>query len=380
MKNTKIRMTLRGFIGAAFTLTIAAGLASCATNRFDTSASGLKHADFKKVADGKHTDLYRLTNKSGMEVCITNYGARVVSIMVPDREGKMENVVRGFDNIDEYMQKSQNYGATVGRYIGRILNAQYTMDGATYHLQANHPDGHTAHGGNPNFGARMWKKEHADAHSVTLSYLSPDGENGFPGNLKIMLTYRVTEDNSLDIQYKATTDKATVINSCNHSFFNLSGDMTRNVEAQTLWVDADYFTPYDNKKCVTGAMWPVQSTPLDFREPHVIGTQINTPYSQLKVTKGYDHAWVLRSPGVDSRPAATIYDEQSGRLMEVFTTEPAMHIYSGNGMKDVPRGAICFETCHFQDSPNNPQFPSTALRPGEVFQSHTAYRFSVVKR
>ena len=200
------------------------------------------------------------------------------------------------------------------------------------------------------------------------------------GNLKITLTYRVTDDNSLDIQYKATTDKATVLNLCNHSFFNLSGDMTRNVEAQTLWVDADYFTPYDKKKCVTGAMWPVQSTPLDFREPHVIGTQINTPYSQLKVTKGYDHAWVLRSPGVDSRPAATIYDEQSGRLMEVFTTEPAMHIYSGNGMKDVPRGAICFETCHFQDSPNNPQFPSTALHPGEVFQSHTAYRFSVVKR
>lgn len=377
MKKDQMRTILKDIIIAAFTLTVTTGLTSCATNRFEISQSGIRHSEFKKESEGKHTDLYRLTNKNGMEVCITNYGARVVSIMVTDRKGQMENVVRGFDNIDKYMQQPQNYGATVGRYIGRILNAQYTMDGTTYRLQANHPDGHTAHGGDPNFGARIWTKEHVDTHSVTLSYLSPDGENGFPGNLKVFITYRVTDDNSLDIQYKATTDKTTVINLCNHSFFNLSGDMTRSVEPQTLWIDADYFTPYDQKKCVTGAIWPVHSTPLDFREPRVIGSQINAPYNQLKITKGYDHAWVLRSPGIDNHPAATIYDEQSGRFMEVFTTEPAVHIYSGNGLKDTPRGAICFEACHFQDSPNNPQFPETALRPGETYQSHTAYRFSI---
>lgn len=377
MKTIKAKTIFRSISIAAFILTGAIGLGACSSCRFETSASGLKRSDFQCSAEGKRTNLYRLTNQNGMEVCITNYGARVVSIMVPDRKGKAENVVRGFSNIDDYMRQSQNYGATIGRYIGRILNAQYTINGTTYHLQANHPDGHTAHGGNPNFGARIWMKEHADAHSVTLSYLSPDGENGFPGNLKVILTYRITDDNSLDIQYRATTDKTTVVNLCNHSFFNLSGDMARNIEPQVLWVDADYFTPYDKKKCVTGAVWPVDSTPLDFRTPKVIGAQINIPYSQLQITKGYDHAWVLRTPGNDNRPAATLYDEHSGRMMEVFTTEPAMHIYSGNGLKDVPRGAICFETCHFQDSPNNPQFPTTILRPGEVFKSHTAYRFSI---
>lgn len=361
---------------------------SCGGNKF-ISSSGLHSAHFQQKVDGEKTCLYRIYNKNGVEVCITNYGARVVSLMVPDRNGKMEDVVCGFSDINSYTSQSQNYGATVGRYIGRILHARYTMNGKEYHLQANHADGHTAHGGNPNFGARMWKARQTSPSSVTLTYLSPDGENGFPGNLHIELTYTVSEDDALDISYKATTDKPTVLNLCNHSFFNISGNLNSSVENQTMWVDADYFTPYDSKKCVTGEFWPVESTPLNFKQPHAIGEHINDDYGQLHVVNGYDHAWALNHPGDDTRPAAWIYDEKSGRKMEIYTTEPAVHIYTGNGLKGKVegkngiyypfRGAVCFETCHFQDSPNNPQFPSTALAPGEIFQSHTMYKFVIEK-
>lgn len=366
-------------------LAFASILDSCSGNKFITS-SGLRSEDFRQKVNGKKTALYKISNKNGLEACITNYGARVVSLMVPDRNGKLEDIVCGFPDINGYLSQPQNYGATVGRYIGRILHARYVLDGKEYCLQANHTDGHTAHGGDPNFGARMWKVQQVTPSSVTLTYLSPDGENGFPGNLKVKLTYTVTEANALDIRYEATTDKPTVINLCNHSFFNLSGNLNSSVENQIMWVDAGYFTPYDKKKCVTGELWPVKSTPLDFTQPHAIGRHINDEYGQLQVVNGYDHAWALRSPGDDSRPAAWIYDENSGRKMEIYTTEPAVHIYTGNGLKgkvkgknDICypfRGAVCFETCHFQDSPNNPQFPSTTLRPGEVFQSHTVYKFT----
>ena len=268
-----------------------------------------------------------------MEACITNYGARVVALMTPDRNGKLEDVVCGFSNIHDYISQSQNYGATVGRYIGRILNAQYTLDGKTYHLQANHLLGHTAHGGDPNFGARMWKVTQATPSSITLNYLSPDGENGFPGNLNLFVTYTITEDNALDIRYEATTDKPTVLNLCNHSFFNISGNLNQNIENQTMWVDADYFSTYDRNKCVTGELWPVDSTPLDFREPHLLSEHINDNYGQLNIVNGYDHAWALNHPGDDTQPAAWIYDKVSGRKMEIYTTEPAIHIYTGNGLK-----------------------------------------------
>lgn len=366
-------------------LAFASILDSCSGNKFITS-SGLRSEDFRQKVNEEKTALYKISNKNGLEACITNYGARVVSLMVPDRNGKLEDIVCGFPDINGYLSQPQNYGATVGRYIGRILHARYVLDGKEYCLQANHADGHTAHGGDPNFGARMWKVQQVTPSSVTLTYLSPDGENGFPGNLKVKLTYTVTEANALDIRYEATTDKPTVINLCNHSFFNLSGNLNSSVENQIMWVDADYFTPYDKKKCVTGELWPVKSTPLDFTQPHAIGRHINDEYGQLQVVNGYDHAWALRSPGDDSRPAAWIYDENSGRKMEIYTTEPAVHIYTGNGLKgkvkgknDICypfRGAVCFETCHFQDSPNNPQFPSTTLRPGKVFQSHTVYKFT----
>lgn len=354
----------------------------------DITASGLHRKDFQAEVNGQRTDLYTLANIHGMEVCITNYGARVVSILAPDRSGRMEDVVCGFPTIDGYTGQRQNFGATVGRYIGRILNARFTLDGVEHRLIPNNgKSGHISHGGNPGFADQVWKVEHADPSAITLSYLSPDGENGFPGNLKVTLTYRLTDDNALDLTYEAVTDAPTVLNLSHHSFFNISGNFLQRVESQQLWVDADRFTPYDDKKCVTGEYLSVADTPMDFRIPYAIGERIGEDYAQLKVVNGYDHTWELNTKGDDSRPAAWVYDEASGRKMEIFTTEPGMQIYTGNGLRGNMTGkegvaypfrsAVCFETMHFQDSPNRPQFPSTVLRPGEVFRSHTAYRFSV---
>lgn len=362
--------------------------ASCRGGK-DTTVSGLVREDFQVSVNGMHTDLLTLGNENGMEVCITNYGARVVSVLVPDRNGKLEDVVCGFSTVREYMEQRQNFGATVGRYIGRILNARFTLDGTEYQLVPNNGvSGHISHGGNPGFADRIWTIEYSDSHSATLSYFSPDGENGFPGNLKVSLTYHLTDENVLDLVYEATTDAPTVLNLSHHSFFNLSGNFTESVEGQWLWVDADRFTPYDDKKCVTGEYRSVNDTPLDFRTPRKIGGRINEEYPQLEVTKGYDHTWELNTKGDDSYPAVWIYDSISGRKMEVFTTEPGIQIYTGNGLNGKMTGkgkiaypfrsAICFETMHFQDSPNKPQFPSTALYPGEVFCSHTAFRFSVL--
>lgn len=354
----------------------------------DITASGLHRKDFQAEVNGQRTDLYTLANIHGMEVCITNYGARVVSILAPDRSGRMEDVVCGFPTIDGYTGQRQNFGATVGRYIGRILNARFTLDGVEHRLIPNNgKSGHISHGGNPGFADRVWKVEHADPSAITLSYLSPDGENGFPGNLKVTLTYRLTDDNALDLTYEAVTDAPTVLNLSHHSFFNISGNFLQRVESQQLWVDADRFTPYDDKKCVTGEYLSVADTPMDFRIPYAIGERIREDYAQLKAVNGYDHTWELNTKGDDSRPAAWVYDEASGRKMEIFTTEPGMQIYTGNGLRGNMTGkegvaypfrsAVCFETMHFQDSPNRPRFPSTVLRPGEVFRSHTAYRFSV---
>ena len=337
-------------------------LSSCHDDK-QVTASGLQRKDFQTEVNGQYTDLFTLSNKKGMEVCITNYGARVVSILVPDKNGKREDVVCGFSTIGEYMEQRQNFGSTVGRYIGRILNARFTLDGVEHKLVPNNgKSGHISHGGNPGFADRIWKVEQADTYTVRLSYLSPDGENGFPGNLKVTLVYSLGEDeNALDLTYEATT------------------------EDQQLWVDADRFTPYDDKKCVTGEYLPVAGTPLDFRMPHTIGERIDADYPQLKVVNGYDHTWELNTKGDDTRPAAWVYDPTSGRKMEIFTTEPGIQIYTGNGLKGKMTGkrgiaypfrsAVCFETMHFQDSPNQPEFPSTVLRPGEVFHSHTVYKF-----
>ena len=351
----------------------------------ERTRSGLSAADFSACIDGVDNHLYVLTNAHGLEACVTNYGARLVSLMVPDREGRLEDVVCGFPTLDGYTRHSQNFGATVGRYIGRILGARFTLDGEEFVLQAA-ANGHCAHGGTPNFGARMWRTLRSDSRSVTLVYVSPDGENGFPGRLEVRLTYTLTDADELAVSYEAVTDRPTVLNLTNHSFFNLSGCPDSSVEPQWMLVRADSITAYDDRKCVTGSYRSVTGTAFDFRRPRRIGEGIDDDDPQLKVTGGYDHCWTIGfTPRLDE-PAAWVYDAGSGRRMEVFTTEPGLHIYTANGLKGVMTGkqgvayprrsAVCFETCHFQNSPNCPQFPSTVLRPDRVFRSRTVFRFS----
>lgn len=349
--------------------------------------SGLNVMDFQTEVDGKETNLFILKNKHGMEVCVTNYGARVVSIMAPDRHGKMEDVVNGFPTLKEYMDVSQNFGSTVGRYIGRILNATFTLDSVTYHLTRN-TGPHSAHGGNPGFAAKIWQAEQLDDSAVQLRYLSVDGENGFPGNLNVSLTYHLNDDNALDITYKAQTDKPTVVNLSHHSFFNISGDLTTTIEDEILYVNADYYTPYDSTKCVTGEFASVTGTPFDFTSPRRIGERIDEDHPQINITRGgYDHCWALNTHGSLDNLAASVYDEKSGRFLEVYTNEPGLQVYTAGGLKGKMigkqgiayqrRNSICLETMHFQDSPNKPQFPSTVLRPGEEYYSRCIYKFSI---
>ncbi len=366
---------------------LAGGLLSACSADVET-LSGLRRSDFQTEVNGQMTDLYVLKNSRGMEMCVTNYGARVVSVMVPDRDGKMEDVVCAFPRIADYLAYPQNFGATIGRYLGRIRDAHFTLDSVEYKLMAN-KDTHCAHGGEPGFASRIWQAEPLAANSMRLAYLSPDGENGFPGNLKLYLTYTVTENNELDILYEATTDKPTVLNPSHHSFFNISGDLNATVEGQELYINADYFTPYDSIRCVTGEYRLVEGTPMDFRKPHPIKDHIDDDDFQLNLTGGYDHGWMLNTKGDDKHLAARVADPESGRTLEVYTTEPAMHVYTANGLKGKlvgkqgiaypRRSAICLETMHPQDAPNIPQFPSTVLRPGETFRSHTVYRFGIME-
>lgn len=355
-------------------------------NHQKLTLSGLQAKDFEANVNGQLTHLYVLKNSRGMEVCITNYGARVVSVMAPDRRGKMEDVVCGYSNIKDYMAYKQNFGATIGRYAGRILNSTFIIDSVRYHLTPN-TGAHSAHGGDPGFAARIWKAENISKNALCLSYLSPSGENGFPGNLAVKITYTLTKKNELDIRYEASvTGSPTVVNFTHHSFFNISGNLSTNVENQQLYVDAGSFTPYDSLKCVTGEIASVIGTPFDFTSSHSIGERIDANNPQLKVTGGYDHTFVLNAKGNDRRLAARLKDLQSGRVLEVYSNEPGLHVYTANGLKGnligkkgiayPRRGAVCLETLHFADSPNKPQFPTAILRPGKKYRSHCVYRFT----
>lgn len=332
--------------------------------------------------------LYTLRGAGGIEARITNFGARLVSLHVPDRFGRMEDVVCGFDSIEDYLHRRQNFGAVVGRYIGRVSGARFDIDGTEYQLQAS-GNGDCSHGGKPGFANRVWSVEKHRKDRLILSYRSPDGESGFPGALHITVTYTLTPDSALRIDYTATTDRPTHLNPSNHSFFNISGSLDRNILDETLWIDADSITEYDKNKRVTGRFIPVEGTPFDFRQPTPIGARIDSPNAQLAVTRGYDHCYRLHPDHTLQQPVARLRDNNSGRILEVYTTEPGLHIYTANGHtgsiigkrgEAYPwRGAICFETMHFADSPNQPHFPSTLLRPGETFRSTTIYKFDVEK-
>ena len=357
----------------------------CCTGQSNCTKSGLCLDSFHTTIEGKQVSLYVLTNDNGVEACVTNYGARLVSLMVPNWNGVFEDVVQGYDNIDDYVNKGQNFGATMGRYVGRIKGPSFTLDGVESHLQDS-GKGHISHGGTPGFQNRVWDVVEHTSQRIVLKYISPDGENGFPGELTVMLTYTLTEQNSVDVDFTATTTKPTVINLTNHSFFNISGDLARSVTSQHLWIDSKQIAVYDTHKNLTGEFMNVRNTPFDFMCPRLIGDAIDDSHPQLQVTKGYDHTFMLHHPGSLRHPAAILYDTQSGRALTVYTTEPAIHIYTANGLKGNQKGkkaivypfrsSVCLETMHPSDSPNHPQFPSTSLRPGEVFHSKTVFLFS----
>lgn len=348
--------------------------------------SGIYPDDFKARIGGKATALYVIRNKKGMEACFTNYGARMVTLMIPDKDNTFKDVVLGFQNIDDYHLNRQNFGATVGRYAGRIAHSTFTIDGHQY-TTMNTGGGNTAHGGYPGFADQVWDVIETAPNRLRMQYVSPDGENGFPGQLTITLTVTLTDDDSLTFDYEATTDKPTVLNITHHSFFNISGDLVQEVSHEHLQIDADSIAEYAPDKNVTGQMLPVTGTPFDFRKMHSLGDSLSVKNSQMAITNGYDHSWLLRSKGSTAEPAVRLWDPVSGRMMTVFTTEPAAHIYMANGLRGImsgkfaqaypSRSAVCIETMHFADSPNQPNFPSTLLRPGETFYSTTIYQFSI---
>lgn len=353
----------------------------------ETTLSGLYKSDFETLVEGDSTDLYVLTNANGVEVTITNYGGRIVSVIVPDREGNLKDVVLGFDNISDYMSNDNNLGATIGRYGNRIANGKITVDGVEYQLPQNN-FGHTLHGGPEGYHKRLFNAKQSDNQTLVLTYLSKDGEAGFPGNLDVKVTMILTDDNAIDIQYEAETDKETVVNLTNHSYFNLSGDANNTILDEILTINADQFTPVDESFMTTGEILPVEGTPMDFRNPTLIGERIdNYEFEQLKFGDGYDHNWVLNTAGDISKVAATVYSPQTGILLEVYTTEPGLQVYSGNfldgsfigknGAVYNKRNAICLETQKYPDSPNKTDWPSPFLKPGEKYTSRCIYKFSV---
>ena len=348
---------------------------------------------FGKTPDGQLVDLYVLTNKSGAEVSISTYGGAVVSIKVPDRNGKLADVVLGYDNVDGYVNDKSHFGGIIGRYGNRIAHARFVLDGKTYTLAKNNGE-NTLHGGVKGFDKALWAARilHGkDAQSLELTCLSKDGEEGFPGNLNVRVVYTLKDDNALSIAYVATTDKKTVLNLTNHSYFNLAGQGSGDILGHVLMIAADKFTPVDAALIPTGELRNVAGTPFDFRKPTAIGARINQDDEQLKLGGGYDHNFVLRAvpESLEFLGAARVVESASGRVLEVFTTEPGVQFYTGNfldgktpgkgGVAYPRRSAFCLETQHFPDSPNQPKFPSVILKPGESFHSVTTYKFSVEK-
>ncbi|HIZ02419.1 MAG TPA: galactose-1-epimerase [Candidatus Bacteroides merdipullorum] len=352
------------------------------------TASGLNPADFQTEVDGKQTALYTLTNANGMEVCITNFGGRIVSVMVPDRDGVMRDVVLGFDSIADYVKYPSDFGATIGRYANRIGQGKFSLDGTDYQLPTNNY-GHCLHGGPKGFQYRVFDAVQPDQHTLKLSYLSKDGEEGFPGNLNCTVTFTLTDDNAIDIQYDAETDKPTIVNMTNHSYFNLDGDPSRDNSEYLLTIDADNYTPVDSTFMTTGEIVTVEGTPMDFRQPTAVGARIDDDFQQLKNGLGYDHNWVLNTKGDDSRACATLVSPKTGIKLEVFTNEPGIQVYAGNFLDGTLRGkkgitygrraSVCLETQKYPDTPNKPEWPTAVLRPGEKYDSHCIFRFSVEK-
>lgn len=347
-------------------------------------------AAFQQNIDGKTTDLYILKNKNNMQAAITNYGGRLVSLLVPGAANNLVDVVIGFDSVQGYVKSTEPYfGATIGRYGNRIAKGKFTLDGKEYKLFTNNGS-NTLHGGKKGFQDVVWDAKPIGENALELTYTSKDMEEGFPGNLQVKVTYTLTDDNEMKIDYEATTDKKTVVNLTNHAFYNLNGQGSGTINDHVLMIDADQYTPVDSTLIPLGKNEPVANTPFDFRTAHTIGSRIDTPNEQLKFGKGYDHNYVLNA-GMSSslHHAATITGDKSHITMDVLTQEPGIQFYGGNfmqsknsmknGSKDDFRTAFCLETQHFPDSPNQPSFPSTVLEPGKIYKTSTVYKFTVKK-
>ena len=358
------------------------------------TVSGLDPAKFDTVINEKPVKLFTLKNANGMEVCVTNYGGRIVSLVVPDKDGKSTDVVLGFDNIQQYadtLNSPSDYGSSVGRYANRIKNGQFKLGEEQFQLKKN--DGpNCLHGG----GTTGWMNQVYDAEQIgdsilKLTIVAQDGENGFPGTVTATTTYKVTADNTLDMVWEATTDKETIINQTNHNYYNLSGDFTQAAYDQILYVNADKFTASDNLYIPTGEIRDVAGTPMDFRTPHAVGDSINAEYDQIQNATGYDHNYCLNTAGDDHQVCASLYSPKTGIFMEMYTNEPGVQVYSGNfqgvgrdadilrkhGIKYPKHVSVCLESQKYPDSPNHPEWASPVLKPGEKYYSHAAYKFSV---
>lgn len=366
----------------------AALLCGCAAGnqQAQLTKSGLDPKNFESVQDGKNTALYVLTNSNGMEACVTNFGGRIVSLMVPGRDGELRDVVLGHDSIADYVNIDGNFGALIGRYGNRIANGRFTIDSVEYQLPQNN-FGHCLHGGPKGFHNAVWDAEQTNDSTLRLTLTTPDGYAGFPGNVDATVTYTLGADNSIAIAYEATTDKPTILNLTNHSYFNLSGDPSHDILGETVRIDADGFTPIDSTYMTSGEIRPVEGTMFDFREGKTVGRDIMADDEQLHNGNGYDHNFVLNHQGDLSVAAATVTDPESGIRMDVLTDEPGIQFYVGNfldgsvtgkrGIAYPQRSALCLETQHYPDSPNKPEWPSVVVRPGEKYTSNCIYRFSV---
>lgn len=342
------------------------------------------HQSFGKTAEGAAVTEYTLTNKNGVSLSVINYGGIITKLVVPDRHGKLEDIVLGYDSLDGYLQESPYFGAIVGRYGNRIANGKFILDGTSYTLAQNN-NGQHLHGGIKGFDKVYWNIEELDSNRLKLTYLSKDMEEGYPGNLNIEVIYALTDDNELKIDYSAVTDKKTIVNITQHSYFNLTGNVKRDILEHQVEIYADRFVPVTKVLIPTGELKKVHGTPFDFTRQASVGSRINEKDEQLEVGGGYDHCWVLSEPG-QMKHAATVYEPGSGRVMDVYTTEPGIQFYSGNfldgsltgksGIVYGHRYGLCLETEHFPDSPNQKSFPSTELKPGETYRTQTVYKFS----
>ncbi|WP_439882565.1 aldose epimerase family protein [Pontibacter sp. MBLB2868] len=371
----------------------AAGLVSCAsqdTTAEQTTTVTSEQADMKitkepfgKAPNGEEVSLYTLTNKNGVEVKITNYGAIVTSIVTPDKNGKMGDITLGFDKVDGYIPNDPHFGGIVGRYANRIAKGKFSVDGQEYTLATNNAPNHL-HGGITGFDRVVWQAEELpEQNAIQLTYLSKDMEEGYPGNLKAVVTYTLTDDNGLKIDYEATTDKATPVNLTNHSYFNLSAGQDKDILNDVVQINADKFTVTDETLIPTGELKSVKGTPYDFTTPQPVGPRVNT----LPGGYGYDLNYVIDKGGDDLTKAATVYDPTSGRMMEVFTTQPGIQFYTAYHLDGSLTGknntvyaryaGLCLEAQHYPDSPNQPSFPSTILKPGEKYKETTIYKFGV---